>query len=229
MYKKILLVFLLLILSVNFVSASENLTDMALNDEALSADIEVTGYTFDDIQKSVDDANVNDVVKLKENNYTCLNKEISIDKSITIEGIKDKTVLDANKKPGIIDIYNSNVTIKNIKFINSKGLGAVNIQASNVTFVNCIFEDNVASAGGAIRSNGGQTNIINCIFKNNSVDFNKLGFGGAIAIISDDKSLANQQTNICNSTFSKLHNLLNVFILVNKGLLFSKSNGFPKS
>ena len=80
MYKKILLVFLLLILSVNFVSASENLTDMALNDEALSADIEVTGYTFDDIQKSVDDANVNDVVKLKENNYTCLNTEISIDK-----------------------------------------------------------------------------------------------------------------------------------------------------
>ena len=88
MYKKILLVFLLLILSVNFVSASENLTDMALNDEALSADIEVTGYTFDDIQKSVDDANVNDVVKLKENNYTCLNKEISIDKSITIENFE---------------------------------------------------------------------------------------------------------------------------------------------
>ena len=201
MYKKILLVFLLLILSVNFVSASENLTDMALNDEALSADIEVTGYTFDDIQKSVDDAKVNDVVKLKENTYTCLDKEISIDKSITLEGIKDKTVLDANKKPGSIDIHNSNVTIKNIKFINSKGLGAVNIQTSNVTFVNCIFEDNVASAGGAIRSNGGQTNIINCTFKNNSVDFNKLGFGGAIAIISDDKSLPNQQTNICNSTF----------------------------
>ncbi len=201
MYKKIILVFLLLILSVNFVSASENLTDMALNDESLSADIEVTGYTFDDIQKSVDDAKVNDVVKLKENTYTCLDKEISIGKSITLEGINDKTVLDANKKPGSIDIHNSNVTIKNIKFINSKGLGAVNIQTSNVTFVNCIFEDNVASAGGAIRSNGGQTNIINCTFKNNSVDFNKLGFGGAIAIISDDKSLPNQQTNIRNSTF----------------------------
>ncbi len=201
MFKKVLFIFLLLTVSVSFVSASENLTDMVLYDDALSADMGVTGDTFDDVQKSIDDAKENDVIKLEEKNYVCLNKEISINKSITIEGIVDKTVLDANKKPGIIDIHNSNAIIKNIKFINSKGLGAVNIQSSNVTFVNCIFEDNVAGAGGAIRSNGGQTNIINCTFKNNSVDINRLGLGGAIAIISDENSLANEQTNICNSTF----------------------------
>ena len=87
--------------------------------------IEVYGNTFDDIQETINEAESNSTITLNES-YTGLGKEIIIDKDIIIEGINNAT-LDAKSTSGIFSIYNSNVILKNLKFINgkSKNGGAV--------------------------------------------------------------------------------------------------------
>ena len=114
--------------------------------------------------------------------YFCYDKGnlangIIINKSVTIDGQGHK--LDANNLMRIFQITNNaEVTFKNIIFANGQakygGFGAAlwNNGAKNVTAINCTFENNVASYGGAISN----VNALKCSFKNNSAS----NFGGAM-------------------------------------------------
>ena len=114
--------------------------------------------------------------------YFCYDKGnlangIIINKSVTIDGQGHK--LDANNLMRIFQVSNNaEVTFKNIIFANGQakygGFGAAlwNNGAKNVTAINCTFESNAASYGGAISN----VNALKCSFKNNSAS----NFGGAM-------------------------------------------------
>ena len=98
------------------------------------------------------------IVLLDGTYYDIINQAIR--KTITISG-SDKTVLDALKQGRMFYIYNDDVTIENITFIN----GYINAN------------------GGAIYWNGTNGNVVNSRFINNSVDnYDKFNIfnGGAI-------------------------------------------------
>lgn len=65
--------------------------------------------------------------------------------------------------------------------------GAFEALQTNFTMRQCVFEDNVADNGGAVRFNGGSPKALNCTFRNNSVRFYMVGGcsdrrGGAIFV-----------------------------------------------
>ena len=108
-------------------------------------------------------------------NYT---NGILINNPLTIDGQGHK--IDANYKMRIFQVTNgANVTFKNITFLNAAttGTGGAiwNNEANNVTAIECTFENNVASYGGALF----KVNAENCTFKNNNA-FNTHYGGGAM-------------------------------------------------
>lgn len=117
---------------------------------------------------------------------------------------------------------NTEVTLKNIKFMNGKLQGGAIYIYSNakVNIINCTFESNNPSSsynGGAIYVSGGSVNLTDCTFKSNgysssggviyltssakanitncTFDSNRANFGGAIYLISG------VYANITNCTF----------------------------
>ena len=123
----------------------------------------------------------NDTIVLNYD-YTCYEKGnlangIIINKSITIDGQGHK--IDANNLMRIFQVNNNaEVTFKNIIFANGQakygGFGAAiwNNGAKNVTAINCTFESNQASYGGAITN----VNALECLFNKNAAT----NFGGAM-------------------------------------------------
>lgn len=114
---------------------------------------------------------------------------IAISNSITIEG--NGHVIDANNQSAIFNIFADNTILKNIRFIganNGDWRGAIYLQGSNCSIINCSFEDNFASEyGGAIYLSGTDCKIINCSF----VENHALTQGGAIRWIGDGGILDN--------------------------------------
>lgn len=168
--------FLILIITISAVSATENITSE--NNFETSSNNETTN-TFDYVQNTIENAEFNSTIYLN-GTYEGMGKEIIINKDITIEGSKN-TTLDANNKSKILIINSGNVVLKNINFINAYS----------------------KTNGGAITSNG-QLTLINCNFINNSVnpeeEYNEfgeewysLGKGGAIYVEND--------LSVINSTF----------------------------
>ena len=101
--------------------SDSNILAMSKADKLTGKTIDVENFTFKDIQKAVNSADEGDTVYLKAGTY--LNNEngpISINQNnISIVGVKDSTILDAQKTSGIFDIYaTSGITIKDIVFIN---------------------------------------------------------------------------------------------------------------
>ena len=184
MLKRLIIISVLLILCIGTASADENVTDDIIsldNNIEEPESVDARGNTFDDIQKTINDAQINSTINLN-GTYTGL-KEITIKKDITLEG--NGATLDGQHSSRILKIKSGNVVLKNINFINAK------------TMTN----------GGAIYSNGKLT-IINCSFINNSVHFeydwyyknpkynfepDEIGEGGAI--------YANRDLKIMNSSF----------------------------
>lgn len=159
MFKKILIISILLILSIGVVSASENVTDdISATDvvgvdsaddvekisvsegDALQSTIPVSGKAFGDIENAIDKAKVNDVIQLS-GTYTGSGNSIYVNKSITIQGDSNKAILDANGKSSIILASNDvKITLKNIIFKNSNDYAV--IINSGGTIENCNFESN---------------------------------------------------------------------------------------
>lgn len=159
MFKKILIISILLILSIGVVSASENVTEdisatavvgvdsaddvekISVSDgDALQSTIPVSGKAFGDIENAIDKAKVNDVIQLS-GTYTGSGNSIYVDKSITIQGDSNKAILDANGKSSIILASNDvKITLKNIIFKNSNDYAV--IINSGGTIENCNFESN---------------------------------------------------------------------------------------
>ncbi len=187
--RKVILISLIFItiLSISAISAADNDTSAPystiLNNTDKIETIEACGNTFDDIQKTINDAESNSTIILN-GSYTGLDSEIKIYKDITLEGINNAT-LDGHNSTKILDIEFGNVILKNINFINSNSI----------------------TNGGAIFSNGNLT-VINCTFTNNAVnayydwyfethkhnyELEEIGKGGAI--------YANNDLSIINSSF----------------------------
>ena len=122
------------------------------------------------------------VIKL-ENNYTIGNSYINIERSdIVIDG--QGHTIDGQEKQVILNVFGSNVTIKNITFINTNNYMHISTiywngaggSVCDCSFVNC----HVDGFGGAIYLDEG-VEVSGCIFVNNSA-----GNGGTVDLYYKD-------------------------------------------
>ena len=120
------------------------------------------------------------VIKL-ENNYTIGNSYINIERSdIVIDG--QGHTIDGQEKQVILNVIGSNVTFKNITFINTNNymyIGTIHWRGAggsvcDCSFVNCHVSD--SCSGGAIYWSGAGGSVCDCSFVNCHAD----DFGGAI-------------------------------------------------
>ena len=178
------------------------------NEDVLAGNtITPTDFTFAAIQTAVDNAKDGDTISLKAGTY--LNDENGniniINKTISIVGVKDSTILDSQNKSGIFYTENNSTNITGIVFMNgvddmyggiffnkvagnvinctfknSRGSygSAIYFDYSNGNVINCTFTDN--SIGSAIRFYVAKSSVINCTFTNNTAGIE----GGAIIVIS---------------------------------------------
>ena len=195
---------LIVLSSLSMVSANEQLTNQS--GEVISAESEDVftdnDKTYEDIQVLVDNAKEGDTVKIA-GTYKSSGKAIRIDKTITLEGESNNTVLTGRDGSPqlILDIAAQNVTVKNIIFQNDRqGIstgyycyGVVkncvfkNFKDSafhgNGQFYDCIFDNNLAVEGAAINFVGDYVTefiVSNCRFTNN-----RAKWGGAIYVLGD--------------------------------------------
>jgi predicted outer membrane repeat protein len=118
-----------------------------------------------------------------EKNYKYDSNHDSI-KEITISVSKDNLVIDGQNhtidgagKAKIFDVLASNVTLKNINFINAKGVSGAIHANGDLNVNSCNFINNSANSGAAIfATNNANLKINNCNFKNNRATYS----GGAI-------------------------------------------------
>ena len=120
------------------------------------------------------------VIKL-ENNYTIGDSDIDIERSdIVIDG--QGHTIDGQEKQVILNVFGSNVTIKNITFINTNNYMHISTiywngaggSVCDCSFVNCHLSG--SSSGGAIYWSGAGGSVCDCSFVNCHAD----DFGGAI-------------------------------------------------
>lgn len=195
---KILLVFLILILSVGMVSATEGVSTDAnahngneyLANQVTGVDIVSDGATgtFTDLDNEIQNAR-NGVVTLTKDYKFDSSKDSRYRNGIQTDNViiyGNNHTIDANDLARIFTQYSGTVTLKDIKFINGHVLGNENggaylLNTGNLTVINCQFENNYAGRhGGAIGvASNYHTNSISIIdssFRNNSARFN----GGSI-------------------------------------------------
>ena len=187
--KKIIFLILLVILtlSVSMVSAAENITDDAVS-------LTPAGDSFDDIQKTINNAKNGDVIEL-DGNYNSNKKIIDINREVTIQSSNEPATLDGKKQSKIFNINADKVTLKNLIIKNSldSAIDSTSDKTYTFTIVNCTFVNNGKGWDGGVifNTNDGVLNIINSTFTNNQADF-----GGAIY------SVRYGEINIVNSKFT---------------------------
>ena len=174
----VLLVIVVLSICIGAVSANENLTD----DQLIADDGDNLG-NFTQISEKIENADENDVVELN-GTYESVGDKICVSKSLTIDG-KNKTTLDAKGLSGIFEVNGKNLTLKNLKFINSNGSVIFSVN-SKIIIDNCVFVNNNAAV-----INSGNCLITNCLFENNAGEF------GSLYIQSNSK--------LINNTFNNNH------------------------
>ena len=201
-------IFLLSLLTLSVVSASDNATEVISLEESNDAiSIEETqaigqsedntlmepdGGTFSDLQRKIDIANASSTIKL-ENNYTYddgFNKDgILISKEITIEG--NGFTIDANKTSRIFNVTSTGVVFKNIIFTNGHAEGNGGAIIGNATAIGCTFNKNYANGdGGAVYN----VNAEGCTFSGNCAEYRGGGIynGNAINCTFTDNNYAGQ-------------------------------------
>ena len=126
---------------------------------------------FDELKSKINLLNDGDTLNLtKDYCYVSGSTDgIFISNSVTIDG--NGHIIDANNQSAIFNIMANNTVLKNIRFVganNGDRRGAIYLQGSNCTIINCSFADNFAfKYGGAIYVVGSDCNIINCSFADN--------------------------------------------------------------
>lgn len=212
MFKKILIISILLILSIGVVSASENVTDdisatdvvavdsdvdvekiSASDEDVLQSTITVSGKTFDDIENAIDKAKANDVIQLS-GTYTCSESSIYVDKSITIQGDSNKATLDAKGLTSIIvGSYDAKITLKNIIFKNSNDFAVIINSGGSIE--NCNFESNDYGISCSDSSESVGLTVKNSAFNNNR----------GTAIDAEVKSLTVEKSTFTNNKDSAIN------------------------
>ena len=192
----ILIIFLLLICSVNAISAVSNDTSLEQSDDLLSSVTEaneentiLSDSVTDNVLKETSQKTspykqfCDDLNNHKKTVYLTGDIKISsslprINYNVVIDG--QGHTIDGQSKTNILTIVDCTVTIKNTKFINghsSSNGGAISSLKGNLNIVGCTFSKNTAvDNGGAIYSNKGTLTIKSCTFSKNTAVDN----GGAI-------------------------------------------------
>jgi predicted outer membrane repeat protein len=164
----IVLIFLIAILAISTISVVS------------AANITINSTSPGGLKKAIDTANNGDTILLQNGVYNGKNNtNIVITKSINIEGLGSKVVLDAQGKNRIFTVSGKNVSLKNLKLIkgysSNKG-GAIYHKTGDLTIIKCTFTNNKAFEGGAIYSEKNKLAVINSNFIKNRAEI----YGGAI-------------------------------------------------
>jgi len=185
--------------------SSEKLTDSNVlaapdEDKLAGKTITVESLTFNAIQTAIDSAEAGDTISLKEGTYLNNgNGQIFISKNnISIVGVKDSTILDAQKTSRIFNIAStSGITIKDIVFMNGKDNngGAIYFNSAIENFnIDAAFINNTARLnGGANYFEGVSNSNISGTYNNNKATED----GGGANYFHEDVS---------NSTISGTYN-----------------------
>ena len=199
--KKVFIIFLLLIISMGVVSATEESEIIEANDNIGITPDSGISYTFENLTEEL---KTSDDSFDMQHDYT-FNCEtdsgyVVISKNdFVING--NNHIMDGNKQSGIFNITGNNVTINNLVFRNGKSdIGGIidstgEITLNNVTFVlnNVTFiSDHLKYRGGAIANYGGKINCYNSRFIDNHAET-----GAAIFIENGELNIRN--TNITSS------------------------------
>ncbi len=169
------------------------------------------GTAYASVQNAYNTASQNNTINISGS--VVHNAIVTISKSINFMGSNNATLFPNENKVGNNRIFHIsqpslNVSFSDITFKGNKDSsingGAINMNAnSNLTFNNCVFDDNstggIDKAGGGLFFSEGNVTITNCIFKNNL----SRGNGGAIsgsgtgtAFISESLFINNIAQNI---------------------------------
>ncbi|WP_295615591.1 right-handed parallel beta-helix repeat-containing protein [uncultured Methanobrevibacter sp.] len=167
------------------IQSSENdVLEVANDSQVLETEREYGGNSFSGLQDEINNCHENDTIILKNDIYQEGLNQISISKSLIIDG--NGYIIDAQQKSGIFTIRSSNVILRNINFRNAGGetSGAIEIYQSDCVIENCNFENNSGRFNGAaILLGGGSLYVSNSTFKNNSANASKSG--GAVYSLAD--------------------------------------------
>ena len=138
---------------------------------------------FKTIKQGIDNSINGSTIYLSEGEFEGFN--LTIDKTLTIEGKTDKTIIDA-KNIARIFIMNSDakLTLIGLNLINGNIIadgagvgGSIYNNGGELTLINCTIKDSYADLyGGAIFNNNGKLTII----KSNIINNSAVQYGGAI-------------------------------------------------
>lgn len=138
---------------------------------------------FETIKQGIDNSINGSTIYLSEGEFEGFN--LTIDKTLTIEGKTDKTIIDA-KNIARIFIMNSDakLTLIGLNLINGNIIadgagvgGSIYNNGGELTLINCTIKDSYADMyGGAIFNNNGKLTII----KSNIINNSAVQYGGAI-------------------------------------------------
>lgn len=196
--KLIVLLFIVacMVLSASIVSAHENITE-DLEEENSGVLMENQNKSFTDLNNDIN-GNISKTEIILTDDYSYQDNDtaggINITRSLTIDG--QGHTINGKQKSGIFRIQATNVTLKNIKFINTYDLNSASAiffaAKSTASIINSTFINNYGWDGGAIFLDDNATGTItDCIFYNNSA-----GYGGAIFQVT------NSTTKIKNCIFN---------------------------
>ena len=205
-------IILIALCAISNVGAAEdaNSTEIGITDEIAlgeenSYQFNDTSYAFEDIKNRIESANDGD--KIYFNGTFEFAGEVTVTKSITIEGVDDGATITRDTFTGnfrFFNIQSSHVVLNNLKFeyaAYTNG-GAILWQGNYGVISNCEFNKNSASDsyGGAIYLNADNCNITNCNFTNNMA-----GYGGAVFIFGNNNLVNSSkfENNYCNNENSK--------------------------
>jgi hypothetical protein len=219
MIKKCLIIILILIFAIGIVSAQENSTDTGDELPLESPDDAVKG--IDEIQTSINEANDKDTVKLNGTYKNGYSSQITVNKSLTIDG-QGNTVIDGNNHRVSIDVKSEPVTLQNLKFVNiteENIFSHVIINTGVLNLINCSFE-NIKSEG--LIMNYNRINIENCEFKNAEITYDVF----ANARNSDDGQtfFILKNSIIFNNTAQKIFDIREVKTLTVTNNIISNNN-----
>ena len=133
--------------------------------------------TFSELRELINNASAGDTIYLTDYFIADGTGQVVIDKDITIIG--NGNIIDGNGQSRIFYIYDANVVLEDISFINAfdSDSGAAIFTESDLTVIDCTFSDNEADWCGAAIDASADLTVINCTFTNNIIHF---GDGGAI-------------------------------------------------
>ena len=156
--------------TVNIMESTEN-EPIALNEDSTILSTNHTPKNYNEIKSSLDVASDNDTIIL--DGYYLFEDKITVNKTLTFQGINDATV-DGNSKVRLFTVTSQYVVFKNITFKNaySNEGGAI---SGGCTVINCTFINNTAYGSGYYTSGSGyggailgECEVIESTFINNS-------------------------------------------------------------